>query len=107
MRQHRHERIAHRANNALCHVRFREGKRGVHRSYHVIEFGEELVVEIERATAENIALDSGEESEIIEFAIELSDRGDLRSQPRGIEPARLDRAAAVIGDAEILQSERL
>ena len=41
------------------------------------------------------------------FAIELSDRGDLRAQPRRIESARLDRAAAVIGDAEILQAELL
>ena len=73
----------------------------------VIELGQDFVVEIERAVAENVALDAGEEPEVFEFAIELSDRRDLRAQPRGIESARLDRAAAVIGDAEILQAELL
>src|ERR1700682_818678 len=99
MRQHGYERIAHRANNAPGHIRFRESESGVHRGYHVIKFREDIVVKIELAVAEDIAFDSGEKPEIVEFAIELSDRGDLRSQPRGIEPARLDRATAVVGDA--------
>ena len=68
----------------------------MHGRHDIIEFDEDVVLKIEPAIAENVAFDPGEEPKIVEFAIELSDRSDLRSQPGGIEPSRglvLDRVA--------------
>ena len=77
------------------------------RSHDVIEIGQDVVRKIERAVAENVALDAGKKPEVFEFAVELSDHGDLHAQARLIESVRLDRAAAVFGNAQILQAQRL
>ena len=50
----------------LRHLRFRKCERGVDRSDDVIEFGQDFVGKIERAVAQNIALDSGKKPEVFE-----------------------------------------
>jgi len=67
----------------------------------------EFVGKIERAVPQNIALDAGKEAEVFELLVELADHRDLDAQPRFIEAARLDRAAAVVRDPEILEPEFL
>ncbi len=84
-----------------------QGESGMDRGDDVIEFGQQFVLEIERAVTENVALDAGKEPEVVEVLVELADHRDLGAQPGVIETARLDRTSAVIGDAEILQAELL
>ena len=49
----------------------------------------------------------GEQTEAVELLVQFANRGDLRAQFGFIDSVRLNRAAAVIGDAEILQAELL
>ena len=100
-------RILHRANNPAGHVRFRERERGVDGGDDVIELRQDVVGKIKRTVAEDVALDAGEETEVVELFVELVDHRDLDAQPRHIQPARLDRAAAMIGDPEILETKLL
>ena len=76
----------------------------MHRSDDVVEFAQRFVVKIERAVAQDVALDSGEKPERVEGLVELANGRDLDAEPGPIEPAGLDGTAAVIGDAEILQT---
>src|SRR5437868_4499924 len=79
----------------------------MHRGDDVIQLSQDFVGKIKRAIAEDVALDPGEELEIFEFGIQFPNARELDAQTRFIESARLDRAAAVIGDPEILQAEFL
>src|SRR4051812_32379716 len=72
-----------------------------------IQLRKNFVFKIERAVTQNVALDAGENPEAGESLVEILDRGHLRFQPIKIESVRLNRAAAVIRDAEILQTELL
>ena len=90
MRQHRDERIAHRADDAAGHVGFGKRESGMDRGDDVIEFRENVVGKIERTVAENIALHSSKESEIFVFLVEFPDPCELHSQARRIESVRLD-----------------
>src|SRR5438445_341548 len=62
MRQHRHEWIGNRANDTLRHFRFAEIERRMHRSDDEIELRQNLIVEIERTVAQNIAFNSASSS---------------------------------------------
>ena len=71
-----------------------------------IELAEHVVTKIERAIAQNVAFDAGENAECaVELAIQSANRSGLRTEFRRIDAVRLDGTAAVIGDAEILQAE--
>src|SRR3954469_11585233 len=71
-----------------------------------IELAEHVVTKIERAIAQNVAFDAGENAECaVELAIQSANRSGLRTELRRVDAVRLDRAAAVIGDPEILQTE--
>jgi len=107
MGQHGDVRILHRADDPSRHVRFGKGEGGMHGGDDVIQLSQDFVGKIKRAIAEDVALDPGEEPEVFEFGIQFPNARELDAQPRFIESARLDRAAAVIGDPEILQAEFL
>ena len=92
------ERILHRANDAPRHLRFRQAENGMHGSHRVIQFSQNLVTEIERAVAQDVALHSGEQAEALELPVQFSDGRALRAQFRRIQSVRLNGAAAVIGD---------
>src|SRR5437667_10842783 len=76
-------------------------------SDHEIELRQNFIRKIKRTVAKNVALDSREKPKAIEFFVQLSNRGDLRKQFLLVDPVRLNLAAAVIGNAEIFQPERL
>src|ERR1700720_4235836 len=107
MRQHGHERIFHRANHASGHVRFAQTKSRMNGSDYEIELRQNFIRKIKRTVAKNVAFDSSKETEGVQLFVQLSNRGDLRDQFFLIEPVRLNLASAVIGNAEILQAERL
>ena len=49
------------------HLRFGQSESGMDRGDDVIELGQDFVVEIERAVAEDVAFDAGKESEVVEL----------------------------------------
>src|SRR4029077_16127134 len=73
----------------------------------VIELGQDRVRKIERAVTEDVALNAGKEAEVFKLFVQLADHRELQAQPRLVEPARLDRAAAVVRNAEILEAQLL
>ena len=89
------------------HVRFAQVKNGMDGHDHVVELRQNLVRKIERTIAQNVAFDPRKQAEAIELLVQLSNRRNLCAQLRLIDSVRLNRAPAVIGDAEILQAERL
>jgi hypothetical protein len=115
MREHRDVGIADRADDALGHFGFGEVERRVHRRDDVVQLGEHFIGEIERAVAQDIAFDTGEDAqtafarptavETVTLFVQLPDGRALRAEARFVEPVRDNGAAAVIGDAEILQAE--
>src|SRR5437773_10917767 len=98
MRQHGHKRIFHRANHAPGHVRFTQTKSRMNGSDYEIELRQNFIWKIQRTVAENVAFNSGKETEAVELFVQLPNRGDLREQFFLIEPVRLNLAAAVIGN---------
>src|SRR5207302_9853156 len=107
MRQHRHEWIGNRANDTLRHFRFAEIERRMHRSDDEIELRQNLIVEIERTVAQNIAFNSAENANVRQCALQFSNLRLLDLQPCGIESVRLHRAATVIGDPNIFEATSL
>src|SRR5947209_10154649 len=72
-----------------------------------IEVGQNLIVEVELAVAENVALDAGKQSEAVEVFVQLSNGRDLGLQFWRVNAVRLDGALAVLCDSQILQPELL
>src|SRR5438093_10691127 len=107
MRQNSDEPILHRANHARGHVRFAQIKNGMDGRDYVVELRQNVVWKIERAFAQNVAFNPSKQAKAIELFVQLSNRCNLCAQLRLIDSMRLNRAAAVIGNAEILQAQRL
>ena len=107
MRQHSHEPILHRANHAPGHVRFAQTKSRMNRSDYEIELRQNFIRKIKRTVPKNVAFHSGKKTEAVELFVQLSNRRDLRQQFFLIKPVCLNLAATVIGNAQILQAERL
>ena len=80
---------------------------GMDGSDHKVELRQNFVLKIERAIAQDVAFDSGEDAEAIELLLSSPIAATCSCNRIEIEPVRLNRAAAVIGDAEILQPELL
>src|SRR5260370_42325190 len=74
---------------------------------HVIKLRQNFIRQIERAIAQNVTFNSRKDAKTIQLRVELSNRSDLEAQFCLVDAMCLDRAAAVVGDAQIFQSERL
>src|SRR5437773_9616455 len=55
----------------------------------------------------NVAFNSCKHAKAMQLLVQFPDGGDLEAQFWFVDSMCLDRAAAVVGDAEILQPERL
>ena len=69
MSEHGDKRIFHCPDDAFGHVCFAQIKNRVNRRHCVIEIAQNLVGEIKRTVAENVALDSGKETKAIELLV--------------------------------------
>ena len=69
MREYRDKRILDRSNDAPRHVSFREIKNGMNRGDNKVQFGQNVVIEIKRAVAENVAFDTGKQTEVIKLLV--------------------------------------
>src|SRR5438477_11306089 len=72
-----------------------------------VELRQNLVVEIERTVPQNVALNSAENANVLQGTLHLADLRSLHLQPGRIKSMRLHRAAAVIGDSDILDADFL
>jgi hypothetical protein len=105
MAEHGDVRIFDGADDALCHLGLGEVEDVVNARHGVVELGQNLVGEVERAVFEDVHLATGKEMRAFELGIQLADLGDLRQQTLFIEAVGLEGRFAVIGDAEVLQAE--
>ena len=102
-----HIAVCKRPQQPVGHLLAILRKPGMDGGDDVIQLRKELIRKIERAVTEDVALDAGEKAEVFEFGIQFFDTRDLDAQSPFIQTSRLDRAPAVIGDPEILQSQVL
>ena len=73
---------------------------------HVVEIGEERIVEVETAVLENVALGSAEDPELpLHLLIEFTDLLDLAAQALLVQAIGLEGAHTVIGDPEVLEAQ--
>jgi len=73
---------------------------------HIIEFREKVVRKVEGAIPQDIDFTACEDAEILSIGfVERADFRDLRAQAVFVEPVGLEGSLAVIGDAEVLESE--
>ena len=81
----------------------------MNRGDHVVERFQHLVGKIEITLLQDVALGPRKEPEsgLLEFlrGIEFADLGHLFGKARGIQTACLERAFAVVGDAEVLEPQ--
>ena len=64
MAEHGDMRVLHRADDAAGHRLFVEVEGRVDRGDAVVELGEQIVVEVERAVLEDVDFGAGEEAEV-------------------------------------------
>ncbi len=107
MSQHGDVRILNGSNDALRHLRLGQIEDVVHGGDHIIELAHNLVTEIEAAILENVHLAAGKDAEALfgHLLIQCLDLFDLFQQSLLIQPIRLERRLAVIGDAKVLQTQ--
>ena len=79
----------------------------MYRHHHKIELRQNLIIEVERTVAQNVALDSTENVNVGERALQFSNLRALDIESGSIQPVRLHRTAAVIGDANVFEAEFL
>ena len=107
MRQHRDPRMRQRLADALGHASAGMLKPLMHGGDDVIEQRQRLVVEIERAVGQDVALGAEEDAETFlrELRVELLDFLGLLADALLVEAVGLPLRFAVVGDAEVLQAE--
>ena len=89
MRQHGDEWIRDCADDPLSHFRLAEVESGMHRRHDKIEFSQDLIIEIERAIAQNVALNSTENVNVAERALQFSNLRALDVESRRVQPVGL------------------
>src|SRR3989442_12568914 len=73
----------------------------------VIELCQDFVWKIKRTVAQNVALHSRKNAEAAQLVIQRPNACDLEAQLRFVQSMRLDRAAAMVCDPEVLESQLL
>src|SRR5215216_5738240 len=76
--------------------------------HDIIELGQNFVWKIKRTIAQNIAFDTRKQAKAVQqFLVQCPNAGDLEAQLCFVESMCLSRAAAVVCDSEILESQFL
>src|ERR1043166_646065 len=107
MAEHCNEWIFDRFDDAPSHVGFGKIENRMNGGDDEIQLRQQIVRKIKLPVAENVALDAGEKTKAIEFFIQLPNRRDLFAQLRLGQPVALHAAFAMLGDAEVFESELL
>src|SRR4029077_14048711 len=73
--------------------------------HHIIELCQNFVWKIKRTIAQNVAFDTRKEAKAAQLFIQRPNTGDLEAQLRFVDSMCLSRAAAVVGDSKVLESQ--
>src|SRR4029453_1072523 len=73
----------------------------------VIELCQDFVWKIKRTVAQNVAFHPRKKAKAAQLVIQGPDAGDLEAQLRFVQSMRLGRAAAMVCDPEVLESQLL
>ena len=107
--QDMHERIARRPDEALRGFRLTLGEALVNAGDHDVQFGQEIVRQIQRPVLENVHLDASEQAERRAFVghalVDGADFQDFLSQASRVKAVGLERGLRVVGYGPVGQAQ--
>ena len=104
--EHVHVRVGDRAEHPLGHLATFHAQLRVHAGDDHIEPLEHLGRLVEAAVEQDVDLDSGEQSDVADARLHVGEQLQLLGEPLGAQAVGDAQARRVVGDREVLETER-